>query len=155
MGIFGSNNRYTAKQMKFQDAKNGPVMRDMLSKEGVGSILNEEVEQKEFYRRLKEEAGSGGVSDATIGKVMGDLRRGQGKTINTQEASKLSRALGVKPIYRKRSVVQVTRSANFLERRSFSNKSSQMAARPTSLSNQMVTPSRLQSTYSHITPSVH
>lgn len=92
MGFFGQSNLYTKKQMKYGRVENNAAMKNIMEKEGVSGILDKKSEKTEFFNAIKKEAGSGGLSKDGLKRVLGDLRRGKGKTIDKGEAMKLAKA---------------------------------------------------------------
>ena len=92
MGLFGPNNIYQAKQVRFKKAKDSSAMQDLLKKKEVSAVLDKPEEVKEFYDTLRERAGGKGVSVKTLQETLGKLHEGK-KSISEDEAFKLAKAI--------------------------------------------------------------
>jgi len=83
MGIFSSSKMFTEKEMKWNNFKNSGVMRKLLGNKKIAEVLDQRVEQKEFYEVLKKKA-PGGVTRDEVREALSELKE-KGKTLTGKE----------------------------------------------------------------------
>jgi len=92
MGIFTKGPVYSEKSMGYQKVKNSPVMKKILSDEGVAKAIDEPREREEVYRKLKEYE-KGGVTKEELQRTFAFFRSGKGKFVSEKEGYEIARKM--------------------------------------------------------------
>lgn len=95
MGLFDPKKIFTEKEMRWKNvkySKQGGAMKKVLANPAVVKMLDRWDEQHEFYALLQSKA-KGGVTKQEMRQILGQLRRGGGKTIDRTEAMNIAHAM--------------------------------------------------------------
>lgn len=77
--------------MRFSKVSKSPVMKDLLSNPKIAKTLDTKKEQRQFYKALKETAGSGRVTNKVFAKTLGRLKQGTNDSISRTEVGVIKR----------------------------------------------------------------